>query len=681
MSWKSNAVLPLTGQGRRRALDGIRAVAVLAVLVGHAGPQWLPGGAAGVDVFFVLSGYLITEILLAQHRTPGALAAFWAGRARRLVPPLAVVIAATATAISLTAEQTADLWARWQHDLWFAAGYLLNWRLIDTGSDYDVLVHGQAPHVHLWSLAVEEQFYLIWPLVLAIPLVRIWPGRAVASLLAAALGALLLVATVADSPDRVLWGTDTRAVQLLAGAALAILMRKGPQWGKHWAQWCSGIGILLLVGLFAAPSPDSAWAAAGTSVVATIGAFALILGVDSGTPTAVGRLLAVRPLVALGIVSYAVYLWHLPVLWWWATATGQTGTAASVLVTLVGSVLLASFSWLIVESPLRGIRLQGTEKHPFRRPVILLGAAGAALVVTSGYVALALSPPATVLTRVDTASAFDCPEGSPVCQFQQSGRPDDWKCDRVPCPIYVPNQEPSAVVMLGGDSVARSLAPGLIEVAREQNWLLLGAAEGCSYIAEQRVRERADAPEEPDATTKECRGVADNLLAYARDNHVDLYIGLLGKPKAGLMINGETLLTGEPGYSEELAKSVRTGLDMLSGVADTVAIVSPPRPSWDAECVGDRDIAATGCVKNTNLVPYTQAERAALLEQPAHPWLILLDSDPILCPTGTEPCPPGDDGQVWRYDGIHLTLAGSRVLARALEPALVETIRQGRAAQ
>jgi hypothetical protein len=216
-------------------LDGMRALAVFAVLLYHAQLPWIPGGFLGVEVFFVISGYLITALLLAEWRQLGRinLKAFWLGRARRLLPALYLVLAVTlAYAVVFLPEQLAGL----RNEAIAALGYVANWYLVFGHESYFEAVGRPSLLKHLWSLAVEEQFYLLWPPVLALGLsvgAMRWRQHRVllVALVGAAIAALLMAILYRPEvdPSRIYYGTDTRAAGLLIGAALAFVWIPG--WG------------------------------------------------------------------------------------------------------------------------------------------------------------------------------------------------------------------------------------------------------------------------------------------------------------------------------------------------------------------------------------------------------------------------------------------------------------------
>ncbi|MEJ7871946.1 MAG: acyltransferase, partial [Rubrobacteraceae bacterium] len=198
-------------------LDGLRALAVIAVLLYHAGPRWAPGGFLGVEIFFVISGYLITSLLLAEWRQRGRidLAAFWVGRARRLLPALYLLLVVTlAFAVLFLPEEVAGL----RVDALAAFGYVTNWYFVLGQESYFEAVGRPSLVQHLWSLAIEEQFYLLWPLLFAagmsLGMRRWWRCRLLlAALVGAAASALLMTFLYGAGvePSRLYYGTDTRA--------------------------------------------------------------------------------------------------------------------------------------------------------------------------------------------------------------------------------------------------------------------------------------------------------------------------------------------------------------------------------------------------------------------------------------------------------------------------------------
>ncbi len=307
----------------RPALDGLRAVAVLAVLAYHWPASWMPGGFLGVEVFFVISGYLITALLLGERQRTGRndFKAFWARRARRLLPALfTLLIVVSAVWLIWHPTEVAGL----RGAVLAALAYVTNWYLIASKQSYFASVGRPSPLLHLWSLAVEEQFYLIWPLALA-GLVRVFRRRMrfvlIAVLLAAAASAVLgvLLYHPGVDPFRVWYGTDTRAVGLLLGAALAIAV---PPWRmsadiRRGARGLLGVvGVVALgaiIWMFVHVNEFDPFVYRGGFVLLDLITVGLILALVHPAVTISARVLSWSPLVWLGRRSYGIYLWHWPI--------------------------------------------------------------------------------------------------------------------------------------------------------------------------------------------------------------------------------------------------------------------------------------------------------------------------------------------------------------------------------
>lgn len=306
-------------------LDGIRALAVLGVLVFHGMPDWLPGGFLGVDVFFVLSGFLISTLLLEQLAARGSInfRVFYLHRARRLLPPLVAMIALSALLVVLFAHDAAGQFRRSVLPSLF---YVANWSFIVEQQSYFEAI-GRPPLLqHLWSLAIEEQFYLLWPLVLLV-LYRAWGrigvGRvalwtALAStLLMAFLSFLWNMPTYADA-SRLYFGTDTHAMSLLVGAALAAVFRPGAMPrslapSRRWA--LTGVGVVATMGVLWAyvnVHESGDWLYRGGFLLFA-GAVAVMMAVVAHPASLLGPVFAIAVLRYIGTRSYGLYLYHWPI--------------------------------------------------------------------------------------------------------------------------------------------------------------------------------------------------------------------------------------------------------------------------------------------------------------------------------------------------------------------------------
>lgn len=294
------------------ALDGLRALAVLAVIAYHAELPGSRGGFLGVEVFFVLSGYLITTLLLREQRASLgiSLATFWARRARRLLPALFMLLGAM---LCLSLALLPDSLAQTRGDCLAAVLYVSNWWQVVHRHSYFMSVDRPPLLLHLWSLAVEEQFYLVWPIAVAL-IGRSGPRWVLrAALAGAALSALWLALEFDPSadPTRVYVGTDTRASGLLLGAALAALLAMKNEWPAASMQVSSGLGILGLAFLLVHVSSQDPFLYRGGFLLVDLASCALIAGLVA--PTSLARVLGAGPLAWLGRRSYGLYLWHWPV--------------------------------------------------------------------------------------------------------------------------------------------------------------------------------------------------------------------------------------------------------------------------------------------------------------------------------------------------------------------------------
>lgn len=298
------------------ALDGLRGLALLGVLLFHANGA-LRGGYLGVDLFFVLSGYLITALLIAEHQAHGriALGSFWVRRFRRLMPALLSLMPAVALygRIFASPEALAGLRAEALATL----GYVANWRAILSSKSYWDLFAAPSPLEHTWSLSIEEQFYVLWPPLVALLLRR--GGRALlgatVALAALSVGAALALFDPAAT-SRVYLGTDTRAAGILAGAALAQVLPMTTTFGRGALRWLDGLGLLSVAGLALAwwrLDGNHPFLYRGGFWLTELGALVLIACAVAGPASLVGRALAARPLVWVGTLSYGLYLWHWPI--------------------------------------------------------------------------------------------------------------------------------------------------------------------------------------------------------------------------------------------------------------------------------------------------------------------------------------------------------------------------------
>lgn len=307
-------------RGRIPALDGLRGVAVLLVVTYHAWPNLNRGGAYGVTLFFVLSGFLITRILIRRDQVD--FRRFYLRRAARLLPALIVFLA--------------SWWLLTGTWSWHPLTYTANYAWIAGDG-----VFGLA---HMWSLSVEEHFYVLWPLMVAFT-PRRWMAATTASLLAVGVAWRLLML---DAPfERVMWGTDTAAFAILAGCLLAVVQWRPP---AHW-------GTPATVGLVAFSLVTPAWTTGYLVVELLVVVLAVVaVGVAASAPV---RWLEAKPLVWCGVVAYGLYLWHGALLHLWP-----------IPVALVAAFGLSAASWYVVEQPILEWSGPRIERRPDRTVVV-----------------------------------------------------------------------------------------------------------------------------------------------------------------------------------------------------------------------------------------------------------------------------------------------------------------------
>jgi len=342
-------------------VDGLRALAVMAVLLYHADLPWIRGGFLGVDVFFVISGYLITSLLLTEWSQRGRidLPAFWLRRARRLLPALFLLIAVTLVfAVVALSNEVAGL----RDDAFAALGYVTNWYLIFSHQSYFEMMGRPSLFRHLWSLAVEEQFYILWPLLLT-AMMWLWrPRHVLLAVLTGAVASTVLMALLyqPDSdPSRVYYGTDTRGVGLLAGAALAFVWAPGKveyRAGQVHPLLLDIIGLSALGVLFYAFLRLDGFQPflyqGGFAMVAL--ASAVVIAVLVHPRAHLGALLGLQPLRWLGLRSYGIYLWHWPVYMLTRPQFDVPIEGLPLLALRLGiTVIIAEVSYRFVETPVR----------------------------------------------------------------------------------------------------------------------------------------------------------------------------------------------------------------------------------------------------------------------------------------------------------------------------------------
>ena len=409
-------------------IDGLRAVAVALVLLYHAPFGWASGGFLGVSLFFTLSGFLITRLLLAEHTDTGRvdLVAFWVRRFRRLAPAATACIAAAVLVSPWVLDAAGRAALRW--DAWSALTYWANWRAATGDRGYSELFASPGLLDHMWSLSIEEQFYLAYPALVAVALR--WRGRlgltaAAAALLVASVAATLLT----GSADVVYAGTHTRAAELLVGVLAALALDRWPSIATtRTAAVLGGAGLAVLLALGVRTELGDRWLYHGGLAAVAVASAAAVVGATS--PGLACRVLSAAPLPALGRRSYGLYLVHWPV--FVVLDPARTGLDGAALVAVRTAVSLGaaevSYRWL--EQPVRRRLLL-----PDDRRFAAVGVAASVLVGSAAVVAAGAGAPArplvasgvTEFATIDPLAATDpsLPAGvrSPASTSDRTGPP------------------------------------------------------------------------------------------------------------------------------------------------------------------------------------------------------------------------------------------------------------------
>ena len=484
--------------GRIEGLDGLRALAIVAVLVYHLNASWLPGGFLGVDVFFVVSGFLITTLLVREHESTGRvrLSQFWVRRARRLLPALVLCVV---TSVLIARAVSQDLLVDIGREILGALTFSTNWVEITAGTSY---FDQTAPQLFMnfWSLAVEEQFYLVWPL-LTLALLAVSSRVRVGAAVAVGLGSSLLMAALfspGSDGTRVYYGTDTHVMGLMAGAALAfawasprLAPRVAPsRWGR-FGPYAVPLALLVLLAEMALLDEQSTWTFRGGILLASLATAVLVMGVVErrpGGPRPVARVMRHPALGWVGARSYSVYLWHWPVILLVALDNPSAPGTVSHLLTRLWCVLvtvaLADLTFRFVETPFRTLGFRGVAVA-LGRGVSELTLRGRR-VVAAVVAVLALATGVIVLTAPDqsqTAQMLAQNEASADQQAPPSGAPSTAPSGAPSTPSTPGATAPSASATPSGASATKAsfAMPSGPELDAYGDSIMVGSLQALRY--------------------------------------------------------------------------------------------------------------------------------------------------------------------------------------------------------
>lgn len=623
------------------ALDGVRGVAVAVVVLFHFGVPFFSGGFLGVDLFFVLSGYLITSLLLDERARRGRidLVAFWGRRVRRLLPALFVVLASVLAAAPLLAVSAQE---RLRGDVLSTLAYLANWHFMLSGRDYFSQAASPSPLQHLWSLGIEEQFYLAWPLVATLVLRRSRgiPFLRALAIMGGAFSVVLMLLLYHSSADvsRVYYGTDTRAQALLAGCTAALVVRSWhtiPRWLGPAA--AGAVGVLVVCTLFA--SGGSPWLYRGGFAVITAAMAVLIADCVLRRRGALARILSVAPLRGLGRISYSVYLWHWPV---FVLLTGERTKLSGPVLLLVrlGTTLgLSVLTFFAIEEPFLRTQLR------WRRLAPLAAAAAVIALVTVWLPSPAASPDSYA------ARALTAPAGT--AQRLLAHAP----VQRAPVAAGAP-----AVVNLMGDSMALSLGVGLAPAAASYGIRLVNrGVSSCGIAPGNPVHYYGSVRYVPTA----CSTWSDAWANAIAHDDPDVVLVLLGRWEVtDRVYEGRWTDIDDPAFDAVLLSQLSRAVQILTARgAHVVLLTTPYLGGPERADGGQRPEFSSARVDHWNAMLRETAESFS-------PLVSVMDLGGRLSPGGKYAA--SVDHIPARTDGIHLTAQ----IGRRLAPWLLSETRR-----
>ena len=641
----------------RPDIEGLRGIAILLVFLFHAGLPWTPGGFVGVDVFFVISGFLITGKLWRESQQPGGLSItkFYAWRIRRLLPAALVVVAVVSLiGLLLVAPLNRSELAA---DGASSALSLANMRFIGS-ADYFAPTSTPSPFLHFWSLSVEEQFYLVWP---ALIVLLTWRGgsarRLIAALLVAIGASFALSLWLTDaSPARAFYLLPTRVWQLGVGGVLALAGVVGTSRRAGALAW-AGLAAVAVAGVaITAEMPYPGLAA----VLPTAGAVALLYGgAASGGPV---RLLASAPLRFLGKISYSLYLWHWPLLVLPVMLLERALTGIEIAVAVAAAIGVSWLSWRFVEQP---FRYGDRSRRATSWSAIRIGIAGI-LTVTLFTQGLAAGLAAATSATAPSPS----PSGSPVASngpialpsnltpSLAAARNDEERLrgdgclafERVTTPPdceYGVKGSPITIALVG-DSHASHWFPAIEAIALERGWRLLTFVKvSCSFttLAQRNLALKRE--------YREC--AAFNEATVARLNEI--------KPALTIIVNRRTFRPINGGSTPELA-GVAFGEMVARLPGATAIIVDTPDPGREVTaCLSKHQSDIRDCLftqEDADNREIGVAEGVAAQVSGAR----LIDLTSEICDAW--PCSPIHNALLIYRDEDHMTETFSRSLAAPL---------------
>jgi peptidoglycan/LPS O-acetylase OafA/YrhL len=685
-------------------LDGLRGLAVAAVVLYHGQVfSWASGGFLGVELFFVLSGFLITSLLVREWLATGGvvLSNFWARRARRLLPALFVLV--VVIGIYYATKGTIGAVPGLFGDGLSALFYYSNWHQIAVGANYFVQSGPTSPFQHTWSLAIEEQFYLLWPLlVIAVAfVVRVSrrshgvPSRGQAGSMLNVLLGLTLVLIVASAVDaavlyhggsgqtRVYYGTDTRASGLLSGAALAIVMARMRLSGQRltltgrlpWISLGSGALLIGALALMWKASGDDHWLYPWGFLALDALSVGLIAVIVTSPRTIASRIFAFAPLRWLGTISYGLYLWHFPLfLWIDESATGLKGPTL-FLVRTAAAVAVSVLSYFLVEQPIRQRRWPAWVVRPLTPITAGAGVISLALAASAAAIPTTASAPVPVV-KTHLAGSDSCtvslsnttdygtvaPAKANESSFQLMGLDRGAVTWPAASTTKVFHTCPPKRALVIGDSIAFTLGVPMLYDEQKYGVAVANAAIlGCAFG----VRGEVDVNGTWEKPRTTCVNEISTWAAEAKRFGANEVIFELGyRDEFNWRWDGKVVHLGEPGFDSYVEARMQQFIKVLGENGKrkllfmSIPYVKPPaQPDGSTAPQG----LTSRHAKINTLITQAAASDGANAS--------VLDIDTTLSPDGHYTTDV--NGQLCRFDGIHVTT----YCGELVEPHIFEAAR------
>lgn len=676
----------------RTDIQGLRAIAVLLVLGYHAGLSFLPGGYVGVDVFFVISGFLITGLIIREIERTGRLdlARFYARRARRLLPAATIVLIATAALAFLALPIT-----RWRDiagDIIGSTVYLVNWRLAERSVDYLAAESAASPVQHFWSLAVEEQFYILWPVTILVVVAiarRRWSltTRLTTGLLALGVPSLVWSIYLTETdPGPAYFVSTTRVWELVIGALLAVHAHRAKNISDR-SRGVLGWAGLALIG-YAAVTFDATTPFPGASaLVPTIGTAAVLLA-GTGSSERILRPLRLHVMQDVGALSYSLYLWHWPLLVAaqaiWGREDGSLWTPTGLMV-VAASAVPAWFTYRAIEGPLHHARPLATPRRALVLAVLCaalsVGAAAALFVAAdraeeraerraesietlgAGLFSDEGRPatPPELPTSVDgvVPALTEAPED--VADVYDDGCHQDQVSAEVLSCTYG-DEDSDTVIALVGDSHAAHWQPALRQAAEDHSWRLdTFTKSSCLYGDVPVWLGSVDGPYTSCYTWQS--DLTDRLIELGPD------VVIVGQTAYAVAENGSQLSVAES-FDAVADAMARNWTRLEDAGIEVIAIVDTPWWPFDVpECIAQNENDLENCVI-TRDEGMEKSEGSRLIPEAVSraPGVTAVELTNYFCPG--ENCYPVIGNVITFSDRHHVSATYSRTLAPVLAHAI-----------